>query len=57
MSTGTPSAGGRFARATKKAGAVPASIERGMPLQAFFECDTHQPFAFTDLPGNSWHGP
>ena len=26
--------------------------------QAFFGvCDTHQPFAFTDLPGNSWHGP
>ena len=26
--------------------------------QAFLgACDTHQPFAFTALPGNSWHGP
>ena len=26
--------------------------------QAFFTaCDTHQPFALTALPGNSWHGP
>lgn len=26
--------------------------------QAFLvECETHQPLALTDLPGNSWHGP
>jgi hypothetical protein len=31
---------------------------RGSSDQALFgECDTHQPFALTALPGNSWHGP
>ena len=41
-----------------------AGIEAGFPSrdacndQAFLgACDTHQPFAFTALPGNSWHGP
>lgn len=24
---------------------------------AFTACDTHQPFAATDLPGNNWQGP
>ena len=50
-----------FARvhsARKKAGIDAGFLVAWRCAQAFFgECDTHQPFALTALPGNNWHGP
>lgn len=43
----------------KQAGSRPACFLLPLKVdQAFLTiCETHQPLAFTDFPGNSWHGP